>query len=416
VSAVPSGGIFISYRRQDSSHLAGRLYDRLADRFGADLVFMDVATIDLGVDFAEVITRAVGTCQVLVALIGPQWVTAADPDGRRRLRDPNDFVRLEIQAALERDVRLIPILVEGAPMPRVRDLPRRLAGLARRNAMTMRHESFPYDAERLVTAIERVLAARTPAGTEVAQDPQVVKAFRLGREVTGVAFGPDGRLLATASADQTARIWDTATGRERIQLPHDEGVAAVAFSPDGRLLATGSFDPNARIWDTASGQVTARVAHDGMVPGVALSPDGRLLATGSADQTARIWDAASGRERIWVSHEAVVAAVAFSLDGRLLATASEDRTARVWDAASGQEQLWVRHDAPVWAVAFSPRGRLLATAGEDRTARIWDTTSGQERARMEHQAAVAAVAFSPDGRLLATGSSDGTAWIWGLFG
>jgi len=72
VAAVPSGGIFISYRRQDSSHLAGRLYDRLADRFGADLVFMDVATIDLGVDFAEVITRAVGTCQVLVALIGPQ--------------------------------------------------------------------------------------------------------------------------------------------------------------------------------------------------------------------------------------------------------------------------------------------------------------------------------------------------------
>ena len=416
MSAVPSGGIFISYRRQDSSHLAGRLYDRLADRFGADLVFMDVATIDLGVDFAEVITRAVGTCQVLVALIGPQWVTAADPDGRRRLRDPNDFVRLEIQAALERDVRLIPILVEGAPMPRVRDLPRQLAGLARRNAMTMRHESFPYDAERLVTAIERVLAARTPAGTEVAQDPQVVKAFRLGREVTGVAFGPDGRLLATAGADQTARIWDTttgeerirfvhddgvtavafgpdghllatasaeqtariwdtATGRERIQLPHDEGVAAVAFGPDGRLLATGSFDPNARIWDTASGQVTARVAHDGMVPGVALSPDGRLLATGSADQTARVWDAASGRERIWVSHEAVVAAVAFSLDGRLLATASEDRTARVWDAASGQEQLWVRHDAPVWAVAFSPQGRLLAT-----------------------------------------GSSDGTAWIWGLFG
>jgi hypothetical protein len=88
VSAALSGGIFISYRRQESSHLAGRLYDRLAERFGEERVFMDVATIDLGVDFAEVITRAVGTCQVLLAVIGSQWVTVADADGRRRLKDP----------------------------------------------------------------------------------------------------------------------------------------------------------------------------------------------------------------------------------------------------------------------------------------------------------------------------------------
>ena len=373
MSAAPSGGIFISYRRQESSHLAGRLYDRLAERFGAERVFMDVATIDLGVDFAEVITRAVGSCQVLVAVIGPQWVTVADADGRRRLKDPNDFVRLEIKAALERDVRVIPILVEGAPMPRLRDLPRPLAGLARRNAMTMRHESFPYDAERLLEAIERVLGDPTQAVTEVVSDPPLVRSFHLGREVTGVAFSPDGRLLATGSADQTARIWETATGQEYLRLSHDEGVAVVVFSPDGRRLATGSFDPNARIWDAASGQVTTRVAHDGMVPGVA-----------------------------------------FGLGGRLLATASADRTARVWDAASGQEQIWVSHDGPVGAVAFSPDGGLLATASEDRTARVWDATTGQERARIRHHAAVAAVAFSPDGRLLATGGFDAAAWIWTL--
>jgi TIR domain/WD domain, G-beta repeat len=373
VSAALSGGIFISYRRQESSHLAGRLYDRLAERFGEERVFMDVATIDLGVDFAEVITRAVGTCQVLLAVIGSQWVTVADADGRRRLKDPNDFVRLEIQAALERDVRVIPILVEGAPMPRLRDLPRPLAGLARRNALTMRHESFPYDAERLLEAIERVLADPTPAVTEVVSDPPLVRSFHLGREVTGVAFSPDGRLLATASADQTARIWEAATGQERTRFSHDEGVAVVAFSPDGRMLATGSFDPNARIWDAASGQVTTRVAHDGMVPGVA-----------------------------------------FGFGGRLLATASADRTARVWDAASGHEEIWVGHDAPVGAVAFSPDGRLLATASEDRTARVWDAASGQERARIRHHAAVAAVAFSPDGRLLATGGFDDAAWIWTL--
>jgi TIR domain len=111
-----SGGIFISYRRQDTSDVAGRLYDRLADRFGEARVFMDVDTIELGVDFAEVITSAVGTCEVLLAVIGPNWVTATGKDGRR-LEDPDDIVRLEVEAALAREVRVIPVLVGGAVMP-----------------------------------------------------------------------------------------------------------------------------------------------------------------------------------------------------------------------------------------------------------------------------------------------------------
>jgi hypothetical protein len=96
VSAVPSGGIFISYRRQETSHLAGRLYDRLANRFGDDQVFMDVDTIELGVDFAQVINEAVSTCAVLLAVIGPHWLTATGEDGSRRLDDPDDIVRLEV--------------------------------------------------------------------------------------------------------------------------------------------------------------------------------------------------------------------------------------------------------------------------------------------------------------------------------
>ena len=152
------GGIFVSYRRQDSSHLAGRLYDRLADRFGEGQVFMDVDTIEPGSDFAEDINRAVAACGVLVAVIGPNWLTATDEQGRRRLDAQDDFVRLEIEAALARGVRVIPILAEGAVMPGPQDLPRSIASLAGRNALLIRHDSFRSDAGRLVTAIERVLA------------------------------------------------------------------------------------------------------------------------------------------------------------------------------------------------------------------------------------------------------------------
>jgi hypothetical protein len=151
------GGIFVSYRRQDSQDFAGRLYDRLADRFGADQVFMDVDTIEAGADFAEAINRAVAACTVLVAVIGPKWLTATDKRGRRRLDDPDDFVRLEIEAALARDVRVIPVLAQGTIMPGREDLPESLVRLARRNALFIRHESFRSDAVRLLAAIEQML-------------------------------------------------------------------------------------------------------------------------------------------------------------------------------------------------------------------------------------------------------------------
>jgi thioredoxin len=174
------GGIFISYRRQETSHLAGRLSDRLADRFGEGQVFIDVDTIEPGVDFAEEISRAVATCKVLLAVIGPNWLIATDERGRRRLDEPDDNVRLEIEAALARDVRVIPILVEGAIMPDRGDLPESLAGLARRNALFIRHESFRSDVGRLITAIERVLAA-APSTAEAASAQASGRAAPIGR-------------------------------------------------------------------------------------------------------------------------------------------------------------------------------------------------------------------------------------------
>src|SRR6185369_9371840 len=141
MTVAEGGGTFVSYRRHETSHLAGRLYDRLAGRFGKDQVFIDVDAIEPGVDFAEEISRAVATCKVLLAVIGPTWLTTTDEQGRRRLDDPGDIVRLEIEAALARGVRVIPILVEGAVMPGRQDLPESLAGLPRCNALLIRHES-----------------------------------------------------------------------------------------------------------------------------------------------------------------------------------------------------------------------------------------------------------------------------------
>lgn len=185
MTAAEGGGIFVSYRRQETAHLAGRLYDRLADRFGEGQVFIDVDAIEPGVDFAEEIFRAVAACTVLLAVIGPGWLTAADERGRRRLDDPSDFVRLEIEAALSRGVRVIPVLAEGAVMPAREDLPGSLAGLAHLNALWIRHESFEADAGRLVAAIERVMAAR---GTDTAAHPAARPLIRKGAAYTGTVI------------------------------------------------------------------------------------------------------------------------------------------------------------------------------------------------------------------------------------
>ena len=118
-SVSPAAGrVFISYRREETAYPAGWLFDRLADRFGRGQIFKDIDSIQLGDDFVEVITAAVGSCDVLLALIGDRWLTITDEQGRARLDDPEDFVRLELEAALTRNVRVIPILVEGARMPR----------------------------------------------------------------------------------------------------------------------------------------------------------------------------------------------------------------------------------------------------------------------------------------------------------
>lgn len=157
-----SANIFINYRREDSAGHAGRLFDHLSGRFPSR-VFMDVDTIGPGIDFVEVIEQAVGCCEVLIVVIGNEWLDARDADGRRRLDNPSDFVRLEIAAALERKIRVIPVLVKDAAMPRPDDLPPDLVKLTRRNAIELSDARFAFDVDRLIQAVEGVLQEKAPS-------------------------------------------------------------------------------------------------------------------------------------------------------------------------------------------------------------------------------------------------------------
>lgn len=163
LSHAGQGGIYICYRRQETAPYARLLREELSRRLGADHVFMDVDSIEVGLDFTEAIQRAVDACQILLALVGPLWLTVTDAEGRRRLDDPDDIVRLEIEAALARDVRVIPVLVDNTPMPRRQELPESLAPLARRNALELSYNRYAYDVGRLIEVVERTLegTART---------------------------------------------------------------------------------------------------------------------------------------------------------------------------------------------------------------------------------------------------------------
>lgn len=168
-----SANIFINYRREDSAGHAGRLFDALSDHFAGRL-FMDVDTLEPGVDFVEAIEQAVGSCEVLIVVIGRDWLNIKDKAGCRRLDDPADFVRLEVESALVRRIRVIPVLVQDAPMPSAEELPPSLAKLARRNAIELSDARWAYDVDRLARTIQEILKENPAGGPSPAAAPEKV--------------------------------------------------------------------------------------------------------------------------------------------------------------------------------------------------------------------------------------------------
>ncbi len=164
-----AGNIFISYRRDDAAAWAGRLHMALERQFRREQIFMDVDSIQAGLDFAKVIDAEVAKCDVMLVVIGKGWLNAADAAGRRRLDDPGDFVRLEVESALRRDIRVVPVLVDGASLPKAEELLEGMQGLVRRQAWPLSHARFGAESEGLIEEISRYV---TPAGGAAAAPPR----------------------------------------------------------------------------------------------------------------------------------------------------------------------------------------------------------------------------------------------------
>jgi len=237
------------------------------------------------------------------------------------------------------------------------------------------------------------------------------------RDVTSVAFSPNGQLIVTGSMDRTAKVWDVQTGQLLHTLQgHTDPVTDVAFSPNSQLIATVSYDKTVKLWDPQTGRCLHTLQeHARDVTSVIFSPNGQLIVTGSYDQTAKIWNTQTGRcLHTLQEHGLPVTSVAFSPNGQLIATASNDRTAKLWDPQTGRYLHTLQDDCfPISLVAFSPDGSMIATVSADKTAKVWDVQRGQLFGELEgHTGTITSVAFSPDGSTLVTGSADRRAKVW----
>ena len=204
--------IFINYRREDSAPHAGRLYDWLMRHFGEDHVFMDIDQIEPGEDFFEVINEKLRVVQAAVVLIGKQWIDIKDSSGERRLDNPDDWVCLEIAALLERKIRVIPVLVGGAAMPKSTQLPECLVPLARRNALEISDQRFHTDIDKLIRALEKILDAPQPGKQPVATEPP--REVRLPFEPEMVCISPGKFLMGSDDYSSEQPIHEVIIGYE----------------------------------------------------------------------------------------------------------------------------------------------------------------------------------------------------------
>ena len=236
--------------------------------------------------------------------------------------------------------------------------------------------------------------------------------------VNSVAFSFDGLILASASDDNTIKLWHLETQKRIATLTgHSDLVNSVAFSPDSKTLASASDDKTIKLWHLETQKLIATLRHSNEVRSVAFSPDGKTLASTSDDHTIKLWPLQSQKPIATLTgHSSKVNSVAFSPDGLTLASVSSDKTIKLWHLQSQKPIATLTgHSSKVNSVAFSPDGLTLASASSDKTIKLWHLQSQKLIATLTgHSSWVYSVAFSPDALTLASASLDKTIKLWNL--
>ncbi|HSF72227.1 MAG TPA: AAA-like domain-containing protein [Microcoleus sp.] len=251
-------------------------------------------------------------------------------------------------------------------------------------------------------------------------------------DLSSVAIGPDGKTIATVSADQSIKLWSPDGTLLRSLKGHQGGIRRVAFSPDGNMLASSSTDRTIKLWRVDGTEIATFRGHTAGTWGVAFSPDGSTLVSSSGDKTIKLWRLAAvlnhlrkldSRSKVksenslfktLQGHNNVVTDVAFSANGEFIASVSEDRTAKLWSREGKLLHTFEGHDSGIWSVAFSPDSQAIATGSNDGIIKLWKSDGTLLTNLIGHSAGVKGLAFAPDGKTLASASEDKTVILWNL--
>jgi WD40 repeat protein len=437
--------ISISYRRADSEAMTGRIFDRLIAHYGKDAIFRDIDDIPPGIDFRVHINETLLRTNILLAIVGPQWLGAA-AGGLERIQEEADPVRVEVETALRRRVPIIPVLIGSTRMPSAEQLPPGLKDFAFRNAVKVdTGQDFDYHMDRLIRSMDAILgqAPKSPPSRETkippAQPRQATTGERLAAAAAAIGEAPRKKDTGSRAAAETATAAADTGGVAKLLSslptlapdwikwlwPDDRQGRVLRLSIAGAVAAAlliamiVSFSGGS---GGAGQRLLTLTGHAGPVNAVAFSPSGRIIVSGSFDKSLKIWDGGSGQLlRTLTGDTEGISSVAFVPSGKQIVSGSLDRTIGIWDADSGQSIRTLRSDQSyswevppaVWSVAISPDGARVAAASADATVKIWNIASGELVHLLKgHGDVVTSVQYFPVGRAIASGSKDGTVRLW----